>query len=276
MTSPQPFEPSEFRAFEHAGWQAAAPHYVDAIGGIARQMIDPLLAATAVGAHMRVLDVGTGPGDVAEAVAAAGATPIGVDFSAAMVAVARGRNAVGALVIGDAEVLPFADAAFDAVVMNLCLMHLARPAAALAEAYRVLRPGGRCGFTVWAAPDVAIGLGIVLDALQQHGDTTIPLPAGPSFFHFSEPVTCEEALGQAGFRQPAVQRLSLTGRFASADAMLEAYRDGTVRFGVLLRAQTPATIESIREAVRSSVIPYQHGAEVVVPIAALLASATKL
>jgi ubiquinone/menaquinone biosynthesis C-methylase UbiE len=275
MTSPQSFEPTAFRAFELAGWESAAPFYADAIGGIARQMIGPLLTDTSVGPHMCVLDVGTGPGDVAAAVAAAGAMAVGVDFSAAMVTVARGRSASAMLVIGDAVALPFANAAFDAVVMNLCLMHLAEPDQALAEAFRVLRPGGRCGFTVWAAPDVAVGLGLVLNALQQHSVMDTPLPDGPSFFHFSEPAVCEAALHKAGFQQIAVRRLSLTGRFDSPDAMLEAYRGGTVRFGVILRAQTPAALDAIREALRRSVAPYQTDTGVVVPMAALLATAVK-
>ena len=45
---------------------------------------------------------------------------------------------------------------FDAVVTNFAMLHLAQPDVAIGEAHRVLRPGGRYGFTVWAAPQLAI------------------------------------------------------------------------------------------------------------------------
>jgi len=72
---------------------------------------------------------------------------IGVDLAPAMLARARrrarecGRDI--ALIEGDAHRLPLADASIDCVLMHLILAVVPRPAAALAEASRVLRPGGR-------------------------------------------------------------------------------------------------------------------------------------
>jgi ubiquinone/menaquinone biosynthesis C-methylase UbiE len=71
----------------------------------------------------------------------------GLDMSRAMLAVARERVAgLGrpvALVEGDAQVLPFADGTFDTVVCTLGLCSVPDDRAAIAEMYRVLRPGGR-------------------------------------------------------------------------------------------------------------------------------------
>jgi ubiquinone/menaquinone biosynthesis C-methylase UbiE len=53
------------------------------------------------------------------------------------------------LLVGDAAELPFADGSFDAVVMAFMLFHLPRPTAGLAEAWRVLRPGGWIGLLTW-------------------------------------------------------------------------------------------------------------------------------
>jgi SAM-dependent methyltransferase len=53
------------------------------------------------------------------------------------------------LLVGDATELPFAAGSFDAVVMAFMLFHLPRPAAGLAEAWRVLRPGGWIGLLTW-------------------------------------------------------------------------------------------------------------------------------
>jgi demethylmenaquinone methyltransferase/2-methoxy-6-polyprenyl-1,4-benzoquinol methylase len=94
------------------------------------------------------LDVGTGTGKLAAAVAAGGACVVGVDFAWPMLRVARrraGRTLAGALAVaaGDGLRLPFADATFDAVVSAFVVRNLADAAAGLAEQVRVLRPGGR-------------------------------------------------------------------------------------------------------------------------------------
>jgi demethylmenaquinone methyltransferase/2-methoxy-6-polyprenyl-1,4-benzoquinol methylase len=95
----------------------------------------------------RVLDVATGTGDLALALASAGArSVVGLDFAAPMVRAAaakvRGHPDV-ALVVGDALQLPFADAKFDACTVAFGLRNMADYAAALREMSRVLQPGGR-------------------------------------------------------------------------------------------------------------------------------------
>src|SRR5207248_2595421 len=108
-----------------------------------------LLDAARVAKGARVLDVACGPGYAAAAAAARGAIATGVDFSSEMVEEARGRFSGIEFLEGDAEQLAFSNSTFDAVVLNFGMLHLARPEQALAEAYRLLRPGGRVAFTVW-------------------------------------------------------------------------------------------------------------------------------
>ena len=88
MASP-PMNPSAFRAFEHAGWENIPTRYHDAFGNLTSQAIELLLDAVDVRSGVRVLDLATGPGYVAAAAAQRGASVVGVDFSAAMVAEAR-------------------------------------------------------------------------------------------------------------------------------------------------------------------------------------------
>ena len=99
---------------------------------------------------MSILDIGCGPGYVSAAAAERGANPIGLDFSREMIAIAKKMFPNIEFREGDAQNLPFADASFDRVVANFALLHLAEPERACAEAQRVLKAGGKFGFTIWA------------------------------------------------------------------------------------------------------------------------------
>jgi SAM-dependent methyltransferase len=93
-----------------------------------------------------VLDVGCGDGAYALAAARAGAHVTGLDRSAAAVAAARARAAAEGLAadlqVGDASALPFAGDRFDVVLAVTVLCFVDKPAQAVAEMARVLRPGG--------------------------------------------------------------------------------------------------------------------------------------
>jgi len=95
----------------------------------------------------RLLDVATGTGDLAIALANGGARQVvGLDFAAPMIESAEtkrhGRGDVHFL-IGDAMALPFADKAFDGCTVSFGLRNMPDYLAALTEMHRVLKPGGR-------------------------------------------------------------------------------------------------------------------------------------
>jgi ubiquinone/menaquinone biosynthesis C-methylase UbiE len=97
--------------------------------------------------HHRILDVGTGPGIVANLISGMGYDVTGIDASERMLAKARENSATlhnsVELVLADAENLPFSEASFDAVVNRYVLWSLPDPKSAIAQWHRVLRPGGR-------------------------------------------------------------------------------------------------------------------------------------
>jgi demethylmenaquinone methyltransferase/2-methoxy-6-polyprenyl-1,4-benzoquinol methylase len=108
-----------------------------------------LVARVPASEHSRVLDVATGTAGVAiEMARLTGARIAGLDPSEPMLA--RGKAAVAeagldgriALVLGQAELLPFPDEAFDAVTFTYLLRYVDDPAATLAELARVLKPRG--------------------------------------------------------------------------------------------------------------------------------------
>ena len=275
MTTAQPFDPVPFQAFEHGGWERAAEHYGDAFGALTMQTAPAMLDAVGLARHERLLDVACGPGFIAAAAAGRGADVVGLDFASAMVAEARARYPALTFREGDAEALPFEDASFDAVLMNFGMLHLARPDMGVAEAHRVLRPGRRYAFTVWASPDKAVGFGMTLRAIEALGNKDVPLPEGPPFFRFSDPSETRRTLDAAGFSNVEVRELALTWRLWSAEAVFDAMSRGGVRTAAVLRAQTPAALEAIRAAVRREAGSYATGGEIRLPMPAMLAWGTK-
>jgi demethylmenaquinone methyltransferase/2-methoxy-6-polyprenyl-1,4-benzoquinol methylase len=108
---------------------------------------------------MRILDVATGTGMVAFALAARGAEVVGLDQSEAMLAAARVRLArtpalAGQMtfIVGEAEALPFADGEFDALSFTYLLRYVDDRAATLGELARVVSPGGRIGMVEFGVP----------------------------------------------------------------------------------------------------------------------------
>jgi ubiquinone/menaquinone biosynthesis C-methylase UbiE len=150
-----------------------AERYVPAAGRRAfTRLYDPAVALTMREATFRgrlraqvldglpaggcVVDVGCGTGTFAIALAAAGGQVIGVDGDPEVLALARAKPGADAVQWrkGSATALPLAGASVDRVVMSLLLHHLDAGAkrAALAEAVRVLRPGGRLHVADWGRP----------------------------------------------------------------------------------------------------------------------------
>jgi SAM-dependent methyltransferase len=271
----EPSGTTAFHDFEHAGWERASSFYTDAFGPLTVQAAPALLDVVGATRGTVMLDVASGPGLVAAAAAARGARVTGVDFASTMVDQARRRHPAVVFREGDAEALAFADGSFDAVVMSFGMLHLARPDAAIAEAHRILRLGGRYAFTVWTGPEKAVGFGMALRAIEKFGNTQVALPDGPPFFRFSDVDATRVTLEQAGFINVEVRELPLGWRLTSADDVFEALSRGGVRTAAVLRAQTPEVLAAIREELNREVGRYKVDGGYELPMPAVLASGRK-
>lgn len=78
----------------------------------------------------------------------------------------------------------------------------------MAEAYRVLRPGGRFAFTIWCGPTKAKVLTLIAEGVQRHADPSAALPAGPGIFTLSDPWIGTALMEAAKFKDvPIEERL---------------------------------------------------------------------
>jgi demethylmenaquinone methyltransferase/2-methoxy-6-polyprenyl-1,4-benzoquinol methylase len=157
---------------------AVAPRY-DVINdlqsfGLHRWWKRRLIQLAAIQPGEPALDVCCGTGDVALALARAGAEVTGIDFSEPMLAVARRRSAESGtdkvqFLQGDALRLPFPDASFAVVTISYGLRNLADFQAGLAELDRVLRPGGRLLVLDFGKPDWAVWRALYFQYLRWAG-----------------------------------------------------------------------------------------------------------
>jgi demethylmenaquinone methyltransferase/2-methoxy-6-polyprenyl-1,4-benzoquinol methylase len=137
-----------------------------------------VVRALALGERPRVLDLATGTGDLAIAIARAcpGATVVGVDPSEGMLAVGRtklarrGLDARVTLEVGDAQHLSYASCAFDAATIAFGIRNVPDRAAGLREMARVVRPGGRIAVLELGEPR----RGVLARAARFHTHHVVP------------------------------------------------------------------------------------------------------
>src|SRR5260370_29891619 len=133
MSSTDPWE-------QHAGWWQQK--FTDGVDPEYEEQLLPLVDEHLAGTT-RVLDVGCGEGQVARRISKLGAEVVGIDPTAAQVAVAKERGGGALYARAGAEAMPLRDASFDAAVSCLVFEHLDPFEPAIAETARVLALGGR-------------------------------------------------------------------------------------------------------------------------------------
>jgi ubiquinone/menaquinone biosynthesis C-methylase UbiE len=267
------FQPEAVRAFEHAGWQRAASSYGNSFAHATAPFVAPLLEAAKISPGQHVLDVACGPGYLAAAAARRGATAHGLDFSARMVGIARSIHPDIVVTEGDAEDLPYPDGTFHAVVSSFGIHHVPRPELALAECKRVLKPGARIAFTVWATPEENIAWSLVFDAIARHGNRSAAQAPPPGALNRID--QCVRALEAADFVDRTAEIVRAEWFLPNAHALIAALSAGTVRMAALIGAQEPSALAAIASDIDSQAERFRRDQNLAIPIAAVLARGRK-
>jgi SAM-dependent methyltransferase len=268
----------DFNQMEKSGWSEAdtAEIYARDFAKAAEMAVPALLDEVGAAPGREMLDLCCGHGIIAEGLARAGVHVVGLDFSPAMLTLARIRVPAATLVEGDAMAMPFDAGRFDGVAMGFGMPHMPDPPAAMAEARRVLKPGARFAYSVWQAAPVS-GLSYVFSAGAQLGSADVHLPPGPGPTDYADLNLARPAMEAAGFGDITSQDVESFWTVDSAAAPYDYFLNGSVRGAALLRAQPEANRRAIRQAVIEKV-QENHGltAPWVVPIPSIVIAGTAL
>jgi SAM-dependent methyltransferase len=211
---------------QHATWSSG--DYA-VIGTTLQLMGEQLCEAVDLSAGWKVLDVAAGNGNAALAAARRGCEVVATDYVEALLDRARSRADADGLTlttkVADAEDLPFADGAFDAVLSTVGVMFTPDPRRAAGQLVRVVRPGGRIGLASWT-PEGFVGQ--MFRIVGQH----VPPPTGvPSPLQWGTEAGVEALLGSECDLK--VSRRIFSFRYRSADDLFETFR---AFYGPVLKA----------------------------------------
>jgi SAM-dependent methyltransferase len=243
---------------EGVHWAENADRYDAMAAGIN----DPLFAAAGIGERDRVLDIGCGTGWPTRLAArrASRGDVTGIDISAPMLARARAAAAEEGLtnvtfVQGDAQLHPFPAASYNLAISRGGVMFFGDHVAAFTNIRQALRPGGRL---VFAGPQPGGSSGDHARAFAALGPLMRgPSPAARGMGSLTDPARIQEILPAAGFADVSIAPVEVPvvwGRDAD-DAVDFYFATGPVRHN--LAEVAPATVERVRDEVRSALREYE-------------------
>jgi len=223
------------------GWaRFAEPHN--------QPLFEAILAATSTGPRTRLLDLGCGTGLLLTLAQARGATVTGLDVTPGLLQVARDRLPTAELWQADICRLPFGDAEFDVVTGVNAVQFAADPPGALAEAARVVRPGGLVAIGNFAAPERAESTAVHL-AMAALSPPRRQADHAP---YALTPGNLAAALAAAGLRPLADGEVECVWRYA---CLADAVR-GLIGSAGGTRAVQDAGRGPVRAAIEAALVPF--------------------
>lgn len=245
-----------------------------------------LLSELGAKAGHTVLEVAAGVGDTGfDAAAAVGEKGrlISSDFSPRMVDAARRRGGELRLTnveyrVADAADTGLDDNSVDGVICRFGYMLMPDPAAAMAEARRVLHPGGRLVLAVWGAPERNPFSTTMTMTLVEHGSLPPPDPTGSDIFAvahaLADPERTRALLEAAGFSAVHTEEVPVCFPLRDAEEYLAITADTAGPIGLALQALDETERRALAEKLRRTIVRFARDDGYEIPGVALCAVAS--
>ena len=272
MTSPGDIsaKPEASRQQSRATWNAVAPGWYaqrEELWKISRPVSEWMIRRLDPQPGDTVLELAAGLGDTgfmaARLVGESGRVII-TDFAPEMVAGARRRaEEIGVknaeFRVLDAGRMDLEKDSVDGVLCRWAYMLMIDPAAAFAETRRVLRPGGKLTFSVWASRERNPALSLVGRVLELQGHIPPPEPEAPGAFAMADPRRTRELVVRAGFAEPEIEEVSFRFSFVDQEAFWRYLTETSASASTVLRSLPTTAQEAIREQVHEAARPFHSG-----------------
>ena len=157
----------------------------------------------------------------------------------------------------DAERMDLETDSVDGVLCRWAYMLMIDPPASFAQTRRVLRPGGRLAFSVWAARERNPALSLVGRVLVSQGHIPPPDPRAPGAFAMADPGRIRSWWVEAGFAEPEIEEVTFRWPFAEKDAYWHYVTETSSSSSPVLRALSPEVQSTVREQVHEAARPYR-------------------
>jgi SAM-dependent methyltransferase len=232
-------------------WGERARDWADLVESVATLPVyEDVLRRLEIGTGTNLLDVGCGTGVFARLAADRGADVSGLDATAAFLAIARERLPGADLREGELEELPFADASFDVVTGFNSFQYAGTPTNALAEARRVVKPGGKVVITTWGRAEDCEAAAY-LAALRPFLN---PPPGAPGPFALSDEKKLRELVESAGLRAGDPHDVDCVWTYRDLDHALRAMLAAGPAVAAVRAGGEPA----VREAVTGAIAAFRQ------------------
>jgi ubiquinone/menaquinone biosynthesis C-methylase UbiE len=232
-----------------------------------RGTTDALLEVARIEEGIHVLDLASGEGDPALALAplvGERGSVIATDISPGPLEIAAGRAREDGIKnihfhIADAQQLPFEDAMFDRATCRFGAMFFSNPLAAMHEIWRGLKPDSRVALAVWGRIEQPC-FQVFVAPLLRHAGGPVLAAEGPNPFKFAEPGSLSVFLREAGFREVKEETRTVERVWTgSPEEAWEYFRDHAAAFGPLIERVPADKWDDVTHEIFATISDFRAG-----------------